>query len=144
MLLSRARQWAPNGAAQVGEQATVYMYIPVFSKAFQLHRALFMSINNKLVCWHALITMLVLLSCSAPRATSCWNIRFWLRNEEFVDLHDVAAHHVRARRIAPSPSVITPQCLRVDPTTASLPQGPVWPKALCGGGEKLPKLPSGD
>jgi len=31
--------------------------------------------------------------------------------------------------------------LESDPTTFSLPQDPLWPKALGGGGEKLAKVP---
>lgn len=50
--------------------------------------------------------MLVLLSCLVPHITSCWNIWFWLKNKEFVGLHDVAAYHMRARRIVPSSIII--------------------------------------
>lgn len=80
-----------------------------------------MNISDKFVCWQALITLLVLLSRSASRATSCWNIRFWLRNKVFVDLHDGTAHHMRVRRIAPFPSAITALCLRVTSPCSALP-----------------------
>lgn len=127
MLPSGARQRAPDGTVQAGEQSIV-SGLPLHYCCFQnifLAQSL-IRINDKIACWCALTTKLITVACSAPHTTSCWNIRLWLKKEKFVDLHDVAVHHMRARWLGCTPSITTPKYSSITPLHSA------FPRALCG------------